>query len=42
MIEVTAREKDGKMVLSFTVESQAPNAASIKGGPVPVRIVLWN
>ena len=32
MIEVTAREKDGKMVLSFTVESQAPNAASIKGG----------
>ena len=32
MIEVTAREKDSKMVLSFTVESQAPNAASIKGG----------
>lgn len=32
MIEVTAREKDGKMVLSFTVESQALNAASIKGG----------
>ena len=32
MIEVTAREKDGKMVLRFTVESQAPNAASIKGG----------
>lgn len=32
LIEFTAREKGDKMVLSFTVESQAPNAASIKGG----------
>lgn len=32
LIEFTARDKEDKMVLSFTVESQAPNAASIKGG----------
>lgn len=32
LIEFTTREKEGKMVLNFTVESQAPNAASIKGG----------
>lgn len=32
LIEFTAREKGDKMVLSFTIESQAPNAASIKGG----------
>lgn len=32
LIEFTVRDKGDKMVLNFTIESQAPNAASIKGG----------
>ncbi|WP_294629194.1 glycoside hydrolase family 2 TIM barrel-domain containing protein [uncultured Bacteroides sp.] len=32
LVEFTTCDKENKVVLSFTVESQAPNAASIKGG----------